>query len=134
MLIELGKTIQKELPEYIQGDLGIVNSYSLSFLLEYSMGMSGDYEKAIEEGSTNIRVGMLSLSLSSTLCRVHHLWCQRLFQKINSFPFVLCRFVSNKTIWKKNNNFFKLIRLVQLDLAFITKDANKILLRTNTHA
>ena len=98
MLIELGKTIQKELPEYIQGDLGIVNSYSLSFLLEYSMGMSGDYEKAIEEGSTNIRVGILTLSLSSTLCRVHHLWCQRLFQKINSFPFVLCRFVSNTTI------------------------------------
>lgn len=67
MLIELGKTIQKELPEYIQGDLGIANSYSLSFLLEYSMGMSGDYEKAIEEGSTNIRVGMFSLSLVNSL-------------------------------------------------------------------
>lgn len=67
MLIELGKTIQKELPEYIQGDLGIVNSYSFSFLLEYSMGMSGDYEKAIEEGSTNIRVGILILSLSRQL-------------------------------------------------------------------
>lgn len=67
MLIELGKTIQKELPEYIQGDLGIVNSYSFSFLLEYSMGMSGDYEKAIEEGSTNIRVGMFFFSLVNSL-------------------------------------------------------------------
>ncbi|KAK8795531.1 hypothetical protein WA158_000188 [Blastocystis sp. Blastoise] len=45
MLVDLKNKVKTELSEYIKEDI------------ELSMGMSGDWKTAIEEGSTNIRVG-----------------------------------------------------------------------------